>query len=314
MHGASAAARHIATFGWWLVLVFCAATVVVWLVLAYIGFRNRQGSFAAHAEASTDEGKGWIAIAGFCVPAAVFIAFFFLMFLPMDAMPMHQHPEHRADIRVTGQQWWFDAEYLGDTPDLAVHVPTELHIPVGKAVDIELVSRDVIHSFWVPKLQGKVDLVPGHPNRIRIQADVPGIYEGECAEFCGVQHAHMRIAIQAQPPDMYAAWLQDQRRPAYDAPDESAVVARGRDVFMSAPCTGCHTVRGTPAQGRIGPDLTHVGGRASIAGGSLPNDTAHLTAWIVDAQSLKPGAQMPTMRTLSGQDLRALVAWLQSLR
>lgn len=312
MHGAAAATRHIATFGWWVLLVFCVAAAIVWVVLMYIGLRQRDGSFARHADAGTDAGKGWIAIAGLVVPGVVFFAFFVLMFAPMDAMPMHQHMEHRPDIRVTGQQWWFEAEYLGETPDLNVRVPTELHIPVGRPVIIELVSRDVIHSFWVPKLQGKVDLVPGHTNRIRIQADAPGVYEGECAEFCGPQHAHMRIEIVAQPPDFYQAWLESQRNSAaVDADGDLA--AHGREVFMSSACSLCHTIRGTDAHGLIGPDLTHVGSRRHIAGGSFPNDTAHLTAWVVDAQSLKPEAKMPSMRMLPGPDLRALVAYLQSL-
>lgn len=317
MHGASAAARHIATFGWWVLGVFCVAAVIVLLVLLYLGLRDRTGSFQRHIDASTDEGKGWIAIAGLVIPGVVFIAFFFLMFAPMDAMPMHEHAAE-PDIRVTGQQWWFEAEYLGKTPDQNVRVPTELHVPVGRPVDIELVSRDVMHSFWVPKLQGKVDLVPGQPNHVRIQADAPGVYEGECAEFCGAQHAHMRIEIVAQPPAYYDAWLQAQRgpaaEPAADAADaRTAEVAHGRDVFLSAACALCHTVRGTGANGKVGPDLTHVGSRRRIAGGSLPNNTATLTAWVVDAQALKPEAQMPTMRSLPGPELRALVAYLQSL-
>jgi cytochrome c oxidase subunit 2 len=312
MHGAAAATRHIASFGWWVLLVFCAAALIVWLALAYIGLRNRDGSFAQHADVGTDEGKGWIALAGLVVPGVVFFAFFFLMFAPMDAMPMHQQMDHAPDIRVTGQQWWFEAEYLGDAPSQIVRVPTELHIPVGRPIDIELVSRDVIHSFWVPKLQGKVDLVPGHPNRIRIQADAPGAYEGECAEFCGPQHAHMRIEIVAQPPDFYDAWLVAQRNPA--APEvDGELTARGREIFLSAACPACHTVRGTDARGTIGPDLTHVGSRRHIAGGSFPNNAANLSAWIVDAQSLKPEAKMPTMHSIPGPDLHALVAYLQSL-
>jgi cytochrome c oxidase subunit 2 len=191
-------------------------------------------------------------------------------------------------------------------------VPTELHIPVGKPVDIELETRDVIHSFWIPKLQGKVDLVPGRVNRVRIMADEPGVYRGECAEFCGVQHAHMRIEIVADQPAFYEAWLAAQRAPAREPSDTQ--LGHGRDVFLSSACALCHTIRGTDAHGLVGPDLTHVGGRARIAGGSLENNTANLEAWIVDAQSLKPGAQMPSLRQLPGADLRALVAYLQSLR
>jgi len=313
MRGANPAARDIASFGWWVLIVFCVAAAVVWVLLARIALRFDDGSFAAHAPAEDEKGRPWIWIGGVGIPAVVFLTFFALMFSPMQASPSHQHADKPADIRVVGKQWWFEAEYLGKTPDMNVRVPTELHIPVGKPVDIELETRDVIHSFWIPKLQGKVDLVPGRVNRVRIMADEPGVYRGECAEFCGVQHAHMRIEIVAEPPAFFEAWLEAQRAPA-EEPDVASQVARGRDVFLGAACALCHTIRGTPAQGSVGPDLTHVGSRTRIAGGSFENNTANLAAWITDAQSMKPGAQMPSMRQLPGPDLRALVAYLHSLR
>ena len=313
MRGANPAARDIASFGWWVLIVFCVAAALIWLLLARIVLRDDDSNFAMHAPAEEEKGRPWILIGGLGIPAVVFLAFFALMFAPMRASPSHQHADKPADIRVVGRQWWFEAEYRGDRPDQSVHVPTELHIPVGRPVDIELESRDVIHSFWIPKLQGKVDLVPGRINRVRIMADQPGTYRGECAEFCGMQHAHMRIDIVAEPPDLYQAWLDSQRAPA-PAPPPDGQAARGHDVFLSAACAACHTIRGTEARGSIGPDLTHVGGRARIAGGSLENTPANLAAWITDAQSLKPGSRMPSLRQLSGQDLRALVAYLQSLR
>ncbi|HMM76642.1 MAG TPA: c-type cytochrome [Gammaproteobacteria bacterium] len=314
MHGASPGARDIASFGWWVLICFCAAAAVVWVVLAYIALRRDGGSFAVHAPAEEEKGRPWILIGGLGVPAAVFLAFFGLMFSPMKASPTHRHADKPADIRIIGRQWWFEAEYRGERPDLAVRVPTELHIPVGKPVDVELESRDVIHSFWIPKLQGKVDLVPGRVNRVRLMADAPGVYRGECAEFCGVQHAHMRVEIVAETPARFEAWLDAQRAPAKTPSYEDELAARGRDVFQSAACALCHTIRGTPARGLVGPDLTHLGSRAHIAGGSFDNNTANLAAWIADAQSMKPGAQMPSLRQLSGADLRALVSYLQSLR
>jgi cytochrome c oxidase subunit 2 len=313
MRGANPAARDIASFGWWVLISFSVAAAIVWLLLMRIALRDESGSFAAHAPAEEEKGRPWILIGGLGIPAVVFLTFFALMFAPMRASPSHQHADQHADIRITGRQWWFDAEYLGARPDLAVHVPTELHIPVGRPIDIELVTRDVIHSFWIPKLKGKVDLVPGQVNHVRIMADRPGRYRGECGEFCGVQHAHMRLEIVAEPPDYFQAWLEGQRAPAQPS-YSSDEVARGHDVFLSAACALCHTIRGTDARGSVGPDLTHVGGRARIAGGSFENTPANLAAWIADAQSLKPGAQMPSMRQLSGSDLRALVAYLQSLR
>jgi cytochrome c oxidase subunit 2 len=310
MHGASGSAQNLATFGWVVLVVFCVAAAIVWLLLAWIANRRR-GSFESHAPVDLDDGKEWIVIGGLVVPTIVFVAFFAWMFLPMRALPMHRDAGP-AEIRVDGQQWWFEAEYLAAEPGLRVVVPTEIHIPVGRPVDLDLKTRDVIHSFWIPKLQGKVDLVPGVTNHVQLRADRPGVYEGECAEFCGVQHAHMRLEVVAEPPAQYKAWLEKQRAPA-SSEASTPEVEHGRDVFEAAACPLCHTVRGTAANGRIGPDLTHVGSRRRIAGGMLENNTANLAAWIVDAQALKPGAQMPTLRQLDGADLRALVAYLQSL-
>jgi cytochrome c oxidase subunit 2 len=313
MHAANAGAHEIARFGWWVLIVFGIAAALVWLLLARIGLRDESGSFAEHAPAEEEVGRPWIVIGGLGIPAVVFFAFFALMFAPMRASSTHARAGQPADIHVVGHQWWFEGQYRGAGIDQSVWVPTELHIPVGKPVDIELETRDVIHSFWIPKLHGKVDLVPGEINRVRVIADVPGVYRGECGEFCGVQHAHMRLEIVAESPDRYAAWLESQRAPARPS-YSSDEVTRGQQVFLSAPCALCHTIRGTEARGSVGPDLTHVGGRARIAGGSFENTPANLAAWIIDAQSLKPGAQMPSMRQLSGTDLRALVAYLQSLR
>lgn len=314
LHGANHAAREIATFGWWVLVCFMVASLVVWVLLARILLRFSDGSFAAHEPAEEERGRPWILIGGLGIPAVVFFTFFFLMFGPLEATPAHEGGGRPADIRITGRQWWFEAEYQGSTPDQNVRVPTELHIPVGVPVDIAVQTRDVIHSFWIPRLHGKVDLVPGRVNHLRIVADQPGVYRGECAEFCGVQHAHMRIEIVAEPRDFYQAWLAAQRAPAKQPAPDAAQLAQGREVFLSAACALCHTIRGTGAHGLLGPDLTHVGSRARIAGGSFENNAANLAAWITDAQSLKPGAQMPSLRQLEGADLRALVAYLQSLR
>ncbi len=217
-----------------------------------------------------------------------------------------------AALRVVGRQWWFDVEYVVDgRPDLFVHAPTEVHIPTGQPVVLELVTRDVIHSFWVPKLHGKVDLIPGQVNEIEIRADTPGVYAGECAEFCGVQHANMRLSVIAQPPAEYDAWLAAQRREAAAPADDLA--RRGSELFMTSACALCHAIRGTAAHGQVGPDLTHLASRSTIAGGMLPNDTAALSAWVTHAQSRKPGTQMPDVTAFTGQELRALVAYLQSL-
>jgi cytochrome c oxidase subunit 2 len=310
LEGASPAARSIAQFGWTVLAVFCVMTLAIWLLLVWIALRRR-GSLAEHAPIELSDGISWIVVGGLVIPASAFAAVFALMMRPMHAGTPHA-PGTRAQVRVTGQQWWFDAQYVFDEPSLNVDSPTELHIPVGAPVEVELASQDVIHSFWVPKLGGKVDLIPGETNHLRLEADRPGVYAGECAEFCGVQHAHMRIEVVAQSPREFASWLEAQRQPALMPSDPEA--ARGQDVFLNNACPLCHTIRGTASQGKIGPDLTHVGSRRRIAGGMLENNAANLAAWVIEAQAIKPGSQMPTLRGLNGADLRSLIAYLQSLR
>ena len=313
LHGASPAAQHIAPSGWSILVVFLITAAVMWLLLAWLTMRRR-GSFAEHAHVAREDGRTWVIVGGLVIPGIVFVVFFGMMFGVMGASSSHMSGERAApEIRVVGQQWWFDAEYLGPHLYDNVHVPTELHIPVGRPVEIELKTLDVIHSFWIPRLQGKVDLVPGNINRVTLRADRPGLYEGQCAEFCGVQHAQMRLQVVAEPEAQYRAWLAAQRQDAV-ASAADAGAQHGRDVFLGAACPLCHTVRGTPAHGTVGPDLTHVGSRHRIGGGAFVNDTADLAAWITDAQSLKPGSHMPTLKQLNGGDLRDVVAYLQSLK
>lgn len=314
MHGVGPDARDTAWFGWLVSGIFCLAAVAVWALLIVI-VRRRRGSFASHEPLGRHDGRAWIVVGGVLLPVAVFGTLYVLMFDILNDAPHHAlQADDQPEIRIVGQQWWFDAHYLGESPVMDVHVPTEIHIPTGRPVEIELQTRDVIHSFWVPKLHGKIDLVPGMPNRVFLRADEPGRYAGQCSEFCGLQHAHMRFAVIAQPPDDYAAWLAHQRSGA-ESNLTDATAAHGSEVFQAAACPLCHTVRGTPARGSIGPDLTHVGSRQRIAGGMLDNNASTLAAWIVNAQGLKPGAQMPSLReALTPQELQALVAYLQSLQ
>jgi cytochrome c oxidase subunit II len=213
-------------------------------------------------------------------------------------------------IDVIGYQWFWEFRYQDATPSEWVSSPNELHIPLGVPIVLNAMSRDVIHSFWVPELHGKRDLIPGITTRTWIQADKPGVYRGQCAEFCGHQHAKMAFTVVAHPVAEFQAWLQQQRRPAPMASDETR---RGHDVFMSHTCVTCHTIRGTQAGSRIGPDLTHVGSRQTLAAGTLPNSRAQLTAWVRDPQSIKPGTRMPASR-LGDDDLQAVVVYLESLR
>ena len=214
-------------------------------------------------------------------------------------------------VEITGHQWWWEIEYWDPVPAHRARTASELHIPAGEPVLIKLRSRDVIHSFWVPALHGKKDLIPGHPTSLWIQADAPGTYTGQCAEFCGYQHAHMRLLVIAESRPSFEAWLARQREPAPEPADDAA--RRGRELFLTGPCVLCHTIGGTSAGARVGPDLTHLAGRTTLASGTLPNTTGHLAGWILDPQRIKPGTRMPAT-PLEGPDLQALLAYLGTLR
>jgi cytochrome c oxidase subunit 2 len=213
-------------------------------------------------------------------------------------------------INVTARQWWWDAEYVGTEPWQRFRTANELHIPVGLPVRINLASGDVIHSFWVPKLSGKMDVIPGQTNITWIQAEKPGRYVGQCGEFCGLQHAHMRLAVIAEPPSQFARWREAQLRPARApvTPEQ----ARGLAI-VEYRCSLCHAVRGTNAGAAAAPDLTHLMSRSTIAAGVLPNNPAALSGWIENPQSVKPGSLMPN-QTLSGPDLDSLRAYLETLQ
>ena len=214
-------------------------------------------------------------------------------------------------VRLRGYQWWWEATYTDARPDRVFTVANEIHVPVGQPVRVLLEGPDVIHSFWVPSLAGKQDLIPGRNNEITITAERAGLYRGQCAEFCGLQHAHMAFLVVAEAPADFAAWQDAQRKPAAEPANDEA--AAGRRVFLAKPCAACHTVEGTPAAGTLGPDLTHVGSRRTIAAGLLPTTRGSLAAWIADPQTIKPGNNMP-MVPLTSDELRAVSAYLASLK
>jgi cytochrome c oxidase subunit 2 len=214
-------------------------------------------------------------------------------------------------IEIRGQQWWWDVEYLDDDPSRRVTTANEIHIPVGEPVLLSLRSIDVIHSFWVPTLHGKRDLIPGYTRSLWIQADEPGVHRGECAEFCGHQHAHMGLIVVAEPRAEFDRWYEAQLGTA--APPAEALASSGRDVFLNKSCPLCHTIRGTDANGRVGPELTHVASRARIAAATLPNEDGALRAWILDPHAFKPGVRMPQNPLTSGE-VDAVVAYLRVLQ
>lgn len=214
-------------------------------------------------------------------------------------------------VDVIGHQWWWDFQYHDVTPSDVFTSPNELHIPVGVPVVLKAMSMDVIHSFWVPNLMGKRDLIPGIVTNTWIQADEPGVYRGQCAEFCGHQHAHMALNVVAEPMDTFQKWVQQQRQPAFEP--STPQQRRGKDVFMQSSCVTCHAIRGTDAGAHVGPELTHVGSRLTIAAGTLPNARGHLAGWIANAQSIKPGNRMPP-NALAPADFQAVLAYVRSLR
>jgi cytochrome c oxidase subunit II len=212
-------------------------------------------------------------------------------------------------VNVIGHQWWWQFEY----PELGVVTANELHVPAGRTVSFDLHSADVIHSFWVPRMGGKVDVVPTRSNHMWFtpDADAIGEYSGQCVEFCGIQHANMRLRLIVTTESDFATWVQRQKADAAQPPAGAA--ERGAELFQKSACIGCHTIRGTASRGTIGPDLTHVGDRRTIAAGVMDNTPDNLKRWVQNAQAVKPGNLMPNLG-LSDADATALAFYLQSLR
>jgi cytochrome c oxidase subunit 2 len=305
------AARNLSQIGWVTYLVFGITAFIMWVLLAWAVMRKR-GTLAEHEPWHEGGGQKWVLIGGFAIPFVVLSGMFVFMLDRMSQFPVQDQQQINPEIVIIGHQWWWEVRYVGGPVYEHFTTANEIHIPVGKPIDIELETADVIHSFWVPAMHGKVDMIPGQPNYIRIEASHPGKFPGQCAEYCGEQHAHMRLLVVAQPPAEYEAWRQMQLSPG--AIPQTAEALHGQEVFNDAACALCHTVRGTPAEGKVAPDLTHFGSRKMLGADSFVNNEANLEAWVVHAQSLKPGCLMPNLTEFNGTDVRALVAYLQQLK
>lgn len=218
----------------------------------------------------------------------------------------------RIRVHVVGKQWWWEVRYELPRGDTSVVLANEVHIPVDRPVEILLSSTDVIHSFWVPALAGKVDMIPGRTTRLVVQTSEPGTFRGQCAEYCGAQHALMALFVVAESAAEFDVWLARQAQPASVPADP--FLELGYDAFFKGQCHECHAVRGTPATSAFGPDLTHVGARRSLAAGTIDNHIGTMAGWIAGAQDVKPGNHMPSMPVYSGHELRAVSAWLESLQ
>jgi cytochrome c oxidase subunit 2 len=308
VHGASAISlKHL------IVLIVATCSVVWALVMVALMvalWRRRETRDSPMALDPRRQRRMRLAVGG-AVAATVIIISAFTVSSFFTTRELTVAGNDDLTIKVRGLQWWWGVEYFGSKPDLRFETANEIHIPVGRNVRVQLEGLDVIHSFWVPSLAGKQDLIPGRPNEITIRAERPGVYRGQCAEFCGLQHAHMAFFVVAEEQPAFEAWTALQRDNAVASSD--AEVIAGQRVFLSRQCAACHAIRGTAANGKTGPDLTHVGGRKYIAAGLLETTRGSLAAWIADPQTLKPGNNMP-MVPLAAEELRSVSAYLASLK
>jgi cytochrome c oxidase subunit 2 len=287
-----------------------SAVVFVLVVVALIWATLRRRGPDRLADGRHDRSMRTTVIVASAVTTIILFVFLILDLSVGRAITTNPGPE-ALQVRVTGHQWWWEIQYRDSLPQNWANAANEIHIPVGRPVVFELRSTDVIHSFWPPSLTGKRDLIPGNENSIWFQADSAGVYRGQCAEFCGHQHAKMGFLVIAEPPDSFSAWLVRQRDTAMTPTD--SVSLRGQEVFLGSSCVMCHAIAGTPAGSRVGPDLTHLASRRTIAAGTLANTRGNLAAWIVDPQAIKPGVRMPANK-LDPDDLQALVTYLETLK
>jgi cytochrome c oxidase subunit 2 len=303
---------------YWLYFWVC---VVVWILVVAIAiagaFRRRithQGEADIVEPVNPAHEKRLTFTVSACVAITTIILFVLLIGDFITGRRLHKFSEQNdfVALTVTGHQWWWEVRYEDEqTPSNIIVTANEIVIPTGKPVKINLQTGDVIHSFWIPNLTGKKDMIPNHLTAVWLQADKEGKYEGQCAEFCGYEHAMMRLIVRAENPDTFAAWLAAARTPGSEPLTDQQ--KRGQQVFMSHSCVMCHSIGGTKAHARYGPDLTHVASRMSLAAGTLPNVVGHMAGWIIDPQRVKPGAQMP-QNNLEPEDFTALVEYLHSLK
>jgi cytochrome c oxidase subunit 2 len=309
-------ARSIAALGWFFSLLLGVIFVIV------VGFtiwpltrRHRgidQEPLEQRHKPSRETERKLATMVGIATATTVLILFG-LVVMSSSAGKSISGPRTGGDpmvIEVVGNDWWWYIRYMNDDPRRIFVTANEIHIPVGRPVMIRGTSNDVIHSFWVPNLHGKRDLIPSRITTEWIDADRPGRYRGQCAEFCGLQHANMAMWVVVEPPDQFQAWMERQLQPA--AAPTDPVKQRGQTAFLNA-CVHCHAISGTVANAQVAPDLTHLASRLTIAAGTLPNNKGNLAGWIADPQSIKPGTHMPAV-PLKTDDMEPLLAYLGSLQ
>ncbi len=299
-------AARVATM-WWVMLWTSVAVMVLVLAVLFVALvRARRPDAPEYVDTLTRD--RWLVFGGgIGLPVLVGVVLMVLTVWTGRAVT-EAAPEDNVRVEVIGHQWWWEIRY----PDADVVTANELHVPAGEAVEVLLKSEDVIHSFWVPELAGKIDLVPGQTNSVILEASEPGMFRGQCAEFCGLQHAGMRFRVYAEPREDFDEWLAAQAEPADPVGPEDEALLAGQQAFLNSACVYCHTIRGTNASGTVGPDLTHIASRETLASGVIPNTRGYLAGWILDPQAVKPGTQMPPTQ-LSAEELDAILGYLQAL-
>ncbi|MGV3572536.1 MAG: cytochrome c oxidase subunit II [Ramlibacter sp.] len=301
LQAAGEAARQIATVSWVLFIGGAIIFAGVMLLLA----------LALRRPAGKVRGRAWVVGGGLVFPGVVLAALFAWQ-LPMTPSWKPVPPPDALVVTVTGRMWWWEVRYRDPATGADIFTANEIRVPVGRPVFLALASTDVIHSFWVPQLAGKLDMVPGKVQHLLLAAERPGTYRGQCAEFCGEQHARMALHVVALEPPAFDAWLAAQAAPA--ATQVTPRQALGRQAFLANRCDACHTVRGIGGESRLGPDLTHVGSRLQLAAGTLENTQASRERWIAHVQDVKTGARMPSYDRLDAQTLGAMADWLGALQ
>ncbi|HEX3405833.1 MAG TPA: cytochrome c oxidase subunit II [Caulobacteraceae bacterium] len=301
-------ADPVTALTWGLLIISVAVVVIVTVLVAagVIARRAPRGADAPVREGPNADAWFYVGLTLTVIALAVSAIWTFQVLAAVNSPAA----KPALTIQVVGHQWWWEVRYVGAAPGEGFATANEIHLPVGQPVLVELTGADVIHSFWIPALAGKTDTIPGRTNLTWLQADHAGVYRGQCTEYCGAQHAHMAVYAVADPPAVFEAWRQTELAPAA-APATPPAIA-GQQVF-EAHCSACHAVRGTPADGIVGPDLTHLMSRQTLAAGALPNREGSLAGWISNPQAIKPDAQMPATN-LSGPELNAVVAYLETLK
>jgi cytochrome c oxidase subunit 2 len=306
----SSQASHLANLFWFFAAVCALIWIAVMLALGRLLLRRRpNGDLTPEDDHPLRARRKTRMVAGLVLAtAAVLLVFGITSFYATRGFTWSN--THTLTVKVTAQQWWWQVEYQNEDASQTLTTANEIHIPVGRPVTLQLEAMDVIHSFWVPNLMGKQDMIPGRHNLITIQADKPGLYRGQCAEFCGLEHAKMAFLIFAESQEKFDAWRRHGLEPAQTP--GSPQRKRGMDIFVHNQCASCHTISGTEAGGQTAPDLTHFGARATIAAGLFHNRPENLDRWLADPQEAKPGNNMPEV-PLSPADRAALVAYLEGL-